>query len=626
WADFEPEEGQFRFEWMDRAIAMLAEAGIQTVMGTPTAAPPAWLTQRHPEVLPIDEFGRAAQHGNRVHYCANSPVYHDYTRKIVRAMAEHYAGNEHIIGWQIDNEFHRVCHCENCQKRFREFLRETYGTLDALNTAWTTAYWSQTYSDWDQIPLPIGGHNPGLELNYRRFFTDTYRRYQKLQVDLLREFIAPEVWITHNFHGNYNHLDHEPMVRDIDLVSYDYYVGTGHNDPAVSGAIFDLTRGLKHKNFWLMETQPGSVNWAGVNNAFNKGEGRALAWQAIAHGADGILYWQWRPALNGQEQYHGSLIDQSGQPRPFFEEVAELGDDIRLTGDLLAGSTPANRVAILHDFDSRYSLDRQRHHKDFDYWKGLLHYYRPIQKMNIGVDIISKDTEDLSPYRIVIVPHMVVIDDALVERLRQHVARKRYLMVTARTGVKDRDNRLLPSRPPGTLSELTGVEVEEYYPLDTPAPVTGNFFKGVSNLWAEKLKVLAKDSVHVVAHFEDYNGWIDQQPAITMNTYQQGYVYYVGCYLDQAAQEKFVSYVANFALFNPTLKNLPEGVELARRMKGKRKIDVLINHTPRKRSVRFRGDLYEYITQEVYDGEVVLPPYAVAVLSTRPEENEEAIT
>ncbi|HET58910.1 MAG TPA: beta-galactosidase, partial [Chloroflexi bacterium] len=430
WSSFEPQEGEYRFDWMDEAIAMLAESGIQTVMGTPTAAPPAWMVQNYPEVLRTGEDGRKVQFGNRCHYCVESPQYHGLTRKLVSAMAAHFGPNPAVIGWQIDNEFGAACHCDLCRSAFQQYLQAQYGSLEELNRRWTTSYWSQTYSDWSQIELPRGKHNPGLMMAYRKYFTDAYRRYQQLQIDALRASIPATQWITHNFHGSMNGLDHFQMSQDLDLVSYDYYVGSGNNDAALSGMKWDLARGLKQDNFWVMETQPASVNWSTINNKLNKGEARALAWQAIGHGADAILYWQWRSALNGQEQYHGTLVNQAGKPRPFYEEAAELGDDLQRIGDLLNNTRVAkNQVAILFDFESRWSLEHEPHHKDFDYWSGVLRYYRPLQQMNIGVDIISPEA-DISDYKLVIAPYMIVIDEQRASKLVQFTNRGGHVVLT----------------------------------------------------------------------------------------------------------------------------------------------------------------------------------------------------
>ncbi len=337
WSTMEPAPGDLQLEWLERAVALLAENGIRTVMGTPTAAPPAWLTHANPDLLAVDEYGRRAQHGNRCHYCVTSPEYHDACRRIVTAMAERFGPMPDVIGWQLDNEYNRVCYCDRCRALFQDWLRAHFGTLDALNAAWSTAYWSQTYTDWAQIPIPIGGHNPGLMLSHSRFVSDCYVKFQRVQLDALRPHLPEGVWVTHNFMGWFPTLDSYKLTADLDLASWDWYIGTGHHDFTVNGAPHDLTRGFKRQNFWLMETQPGSVNWSTVNNQLDAGETRLMAWHAVAHGADAILYWQWRPALGGQEQYHGSLVDQSGQPRLFYNEARWIARNFRKVGNLVAG-------------------------------------------------------------------------------------------------------------------------------------------------------------------------------------------------------------------------------------------------------------------------------------------------
>ena len=336
------------------------------------------MVQRHPQILAVDENHRRVQFGNRCHYCVNSPELHEAVDRLVSAMAGHFGQNPHIIGWQIDNEFNRVCYCDHCRQGFQRYLAGTFGSLEALNERWSTRYWSQTYSAWEQIPIPIGQHNPGLMLAFKHFITHSYSAFQKLQIDLLRRYIPQETWITHNFMGWYDGYDPYQFSQDLDIVSWDWYVGSGHNDYLKSGAAHDQTRGFKRKNFWLMETQPGSVNWSATNNMLDKGEARAMAYHAVAHGADAVLYWQWRSAYGGQEQYHGTLVDASGRPRPFFEEVQQIGGEFSRLSDWVAGSEPKARVAMLYDPDSRWSIGWQRHHQDFDYLDHFQHYYRPL--------------------------------------------------------------------------------------------------------------------------------------------------------------------------------------------------------------------------------------------------------
>jgi beta-galactosidase len=619
WSSFEPQEGEFRFDWMDEAITMLAENGIQTVMGTPTAAPPAWMVQQYPEVLRTGEDGRKVQFGNRCHYCVESPHYHDLTQKMVSAMAAHFGPNPAVIGWQIDNEFGAACHCELCRSAFQQYLQAHYGSLEELNRRWTTSYWSQTYSDWSQIELPRGKHNPGLMMAYRKYFTDAYRRYQQLQIDALRAHIPAAQWITHNFHGSMNGLDHFQMAQDLDVVSYDYYVGSGNNDAALSGMKWDLARGLKQDNFWVMETQPASVNWSTINNKLNKGEARALAWQAIGHGADAILYWQWRSALNGQEQYHGTLVNQAGKPRPFYEEAAELGDDLKRIGGLLNNTQVAkNQVAILFDFESRWSLEREPLHKDFDYWTAVLRYYRPLQQMNIGVDIISPEV-DISGYKLVIAPYMIVIDEQRANKLVQFADKGGHVVLTCRTGVKDHDDAMLPQYPPACgLARIAGVEVEEYYPLEHALPLKADLFNGAAHIWAEKLRPLPFKLIVPMVKYQPGNGWLDGSPAVTSLLFGRGTVYYVGCILDAASQEKFLQYVVNGAHLKPALADVPYGMEVCVRetAEGER-YTILINHQNQALQFNFPEGSYEYITRSAYHGLIKVPPYAVAVIGEK---------
>jgi beta-galactosidase len=616
WSTLEPAAGEFHLDWLERAVALCAESGIVSVLGTPTAAPPAWLTQQHPDMLAVDEYGRRAQHGNRCHYCVNSPEFHAAVHRIVGALAERFGPNPHVIGWQIDNEYNRVCYCDRCRGLFQRYLAEKFGSLDALNQHWSTGYWSQTYSAWEQIPIPIGGHNPGLMLEFNRFITQSYRRFQQLQLEVLRPHLKPGVWVTHNFMGWFGGFDHYELAADLDVAAWDWYVGTGHLDHLTSGAIHDLTRGFKRRNFWVIETQPGCVNWAPVNNMINKGEARAMAWHAIGHGADAILYWQWRSALGGQEQYHGSLVDQSGRPRPFYEDARQLGRDFAAVASLLAGSQPVSRVALINSYDSRWSIHWQRHHRDFDYVAHFNNYYRPLAAQNVVVDVISADAP-LDGYRLVIAPALLVLNESQAARLTEFVMRRQgHLVLTARCAMKDEYNALFPARQPGPLADLAGVEVEEYYALDEPVPVKGNWFSGKSRLWAERLKMLNEKSVIPIARYGPSNGWLDDQLAITVRgTGYGGLVYYVGAYLDDAAQQAFLDHLVKNAQVRPVM-GTPAGIEARKRVNAEEEeIYIVINHTREEKRVPLPWPAREHLSGEMGQGDLILAPYGVAVLT-----------
>jgi beta-galactosidase len=614
WSTMESEPGQFDLDWLSSAVSLLADVGIATVLGTPTAAPPAWLAQKHPDLMAVDEDGRRVQFGNRCHYCVTSPEFHEAARRIARAMGTQFGWHPSVIGWQLDNEYNRICYCERCQFQFQAYLRAKFCSLDALNGAWSTKYWSQTYSDWAQIPIPIGYHNPGLILEFRRFVTASYRRFQRLVIDELRPHLRPSVWITHNFMGNFAGFDHYALSEDLDMTSWDWYIGSGHNDYLASGAGHDLNRGFKRQNFWVMETQVGHTNHTGLNNDLNRGEARAMAWHAIAHGADALLYWQWRMAPGGQEQYWGTIVDQSGRPRPYFDEVQNLGREIATTRSLLAGTVPTADVAILNSYDNRWAIEAQRQHRDFDYIAHLNHYYRPLAARNIALDVISADAP-LDGYKLVIAPALHLMNDCRSKRLREFVERGGHLFLTIRSGMKDEHSALLPCRQPGPLRDLAGVEVVDYYALLDPAPVSGAWFSGTSRIWAERLEVVDERETETIATFGASNGWLDGKPAVTSHRHGSGRVYFAGVYLDEDSQRVFLDRVATEAGVKPIM-DTPIGVEA----RGRIGVDglvvvIVINHTRVEQSVQLPWRACDHLTGAVVQGEMKFAPYGVAVLT-----------
>lgn len=381
WSSMEPAEGRYDFAWLEQAIRMAERHGIKVVLGTPTDAPPAWLTTRYPEVLRVGADGLPSEHGGRRQFSYASDEYRRFSRGIVAEMVRRFGRDPNVIGWQIGNEYTDESFDAGTRKQFQDWLRARYGTLDALNAAWTTPYWSQTYSDWSQIPLNASAGNPGWMLDHRRFVTDTWRSFQKNQIDVIRAGADAGQFITTNVGGLgvATNWDKYAVNADLDVASWDPYVGTGHLDAYRSGAVNDAVRGWKRKNFWVMETQPGFVNWSPLNNALYRGETRAMAWQEVGHGADAILYWQWRSALNGQEQYHGALVGPDGEPLPLYGEVQQLGRDFAAANDTLVGTSPVAEVAIASTYDSRWAIEFQPHTKAYDQLQVQLGVYRPLK-------------------------------------------------------------------------------------------------------------------------------------------------------------------------------------------------------------------------------------------------------
>ncbi|MCJ7625606.1 MAG: beta-galactosidase, partial [Anaerolineaceae bacterium] len=311
WSRMEPEDGCFDLSWLDRAIKILSEHDICVVLGTPTASPPPWLMSKQDDLFLVRKDGVRLTYGLRREYCINNPVYHLYTERIVSKMADHYTGNLHVIGWQIDNEFGNHCYCNICRGQFHQWLQNKYSNLEDLNSKWGTEFWSHIYTDWSQIPVPLApvvAHNPGLHLDYKRFMSDSFRAYQKLQIDFIRKHTSAQ-FITHNLMGfKFDDLNYYDNSVDLDFVSWDNYVRMQWDmrsaiDPSNSALNADTMRGLKKKNIWVMEQQSGSGGWDIAGVPPKPGEMRLWTYQSIAHGADAILYFRWRTCRTGTEQY-----------------------------------------------------------------------------------------------------------------------------------------------------------------------------------------------------------------------------------------------------------------------------------------------------------------------------------
>ncbi len=481
WSAMEPSEGRYDLTWVEHAVRAAERHHIQVVLGTPGAAPPAWLTQRYPETLRTMEDGRKDEHGNREQFNFTNAKYRELVGKVTEKMAERFGHDRNVIGWQIDNELAAESFDADTKRQWQDWLKAKYGTLDNLNARWTAAYWSETYSDWRQIPIETKYGNPGLLLNWKQFVTDTYRSYSKLHLDAIRKYAEPRQKITTNMMGWFDGYDHYKVAQDLDFASWDDYVGTGHLDPNRNGMAHDLTRGFLHKNFWVMETQPGFVNWSADNNALDKGEVRAMAWHDVGHGAEAVSYWQWRSALNGQEQYHGVLVGADGTPVPLYPEVAQIGAEFTKAGPVLAGTTVESKVAVLQDYDSRWAINWQRHNKAFDPVTALVSYYGPLRKLVRSVDVVS-DVSPLSGYKLVVAPGLNVLTPAAVRNLEAYVRGGGSLVLGQRSGMKDEDNGLEVQRQPGPLGEMLGGRVEQFYALDKDVPIEGKWGSGTDKM------------------------------------------------------------------------------------------------------------------------------------------------
>jgi beta-galactosidase len=614
WSRLEPAPGQYRFGWLARAIRMAQRHHIAVVIGTPTDAPPVWLTSRYPQVLRIERNGRPAQHGNRRQFSYSSPLYRKFCRDIVTRLARRFGHDPDVIGWQIDNEYTNESYDAGTRAQFQRWLQRRFGTLAALNRRWTTAYWSQTYTAWSQIPLNARPGNPGWMLAHRQFVTRTWRSYQWNQIAALRPNIAPRQFITSNFGGlgwsdNWNHYR---LAHDLDIASWDDYVGQGHLHFHRNGAVSDFVRGWKRQDYWVMETQPGFVDWAPIDNSLDKGEVRAMTWQSIGHGADAVLFWQWRSALNGQEQYHGTLVGPGGKPVPLYGEVARIGREFRRASAAIAGTTPRSRVAIVTTYDSRWAIDFQRQSSNYGQLRVLLDYYRPLEDLTHAVDIVSADAP-LARYRLVIAPGLNVISARLGRHLAAYVRGGGHLVLGPRSGMKDEYDRLNVERQPGPLVPVLGGRVQQYYALDAPVPVAGPAGTGTASIWAEALQPLSPRT-RVLLRYAPDSAWLSGQPAALRRAYGRGDITYLGALFDPHLTRHLLRRALAAAGVRSSIGPLPAGVELMRRYGQGREVMILINHGAATRTVKLPGILRDVLHPGAKVGAVTLRAQGVAVL------------
>jgi beta-galactosidase len=614
WARLEPSEGHYDLDWLERAVRAAERHHIKIVLATPTDTPPNWMTTHYPDVMKIASDGTPAGLGGRRQFSISSPRYREFCRKIVAELAKRFGHDPNVIGWQIGNEYTDESYDPAAKAAWHDWLKQKYGTLDKLNDVWTTAYWSQTYFAWDQVPFTDKPGNPGWMMDEKRFITDQWVAFQKNQADALRTAIDGGQFVTTNLGGLgwADRFDRYAINRDLDLSSWDDYVGTGHLKPDRNGATHDLVRGWKQKNFWVMEAQPGFVNWSPDNNILSRGETRAMAWQAIGHGADAMLYWQWRSALNGQEQYHGSVVGPDGTPLPFYDEFAEVGHDFAKASSALAGTAPVSEVAILQDYPSRWAIDFQPHTKDYDQIEVLLETYRPLKAKLDTVDIVAA-TGPLDRYKLVFAPSLNVIDDTLAAHLAAYVKAGGHLVLGPRAGMKDEFNRLNVQRQPGPLADTLGGRVEQYYALDDQdhATVAGTAGSGNAKVWAEMLSTNAADA-KVTLRYGKANGWLDGKPAAITRAYGKGSITYLGALLDPSLMTAFVDGQLADAGVQTGLA-VPDGVEAMTREGAGKRITILVNHGATAQRITLPAPMTDVLAGGTKT-DIPLAPEGVAVL------------
>lgn len=622
WAKLEPAAETFDWSWLDRAIDILQAEGHQIVLGTPTATPPAWLCHAHPDILPVDAEGRRRRFGSRRHYCPTSPTYRTHVTRIVTAMAERYGQHPAVTAWQIDNEFgdHNTarCYCDHCAAAFRTWLQARYHTLDTLNTAWGTVFWSQTYSDWSQISPPnltVTEPNPSHTLDYYRFASDSFVTFQQLQIDILRQHALGRP-LTTNLLGPFPDLDYHRLCAALDFVSWDSYP-TGYSevhatalyspneprpavaydtgDPYVIGFCHDLTYGLKRAPFWIMEQQCGNINWSQTNTGIRPGTMRLWVWHAALHGADKIVYFRWRATHYAQEQYHSGLRHHDGAAALGYTELASLHADQAALQASTGQAVPAP-VALLLDYEDGWALKQQPHGKDFGYLRQLFLYYRVLAWLGVPVAIVSPDS-DLTRHKLVVAHTSLMADSERAAHFSNYVRQGGRLLLGVRSGFKTPNSTVTDGRLPGAFRALAGAVVTQWhalppgiaYPLHSDGPPLTDLSAAT---WAEALTLNSPDAV---AHAHYTAGPFAGSAALTEHRVGAGRCFYLGWYPTLTQATDLLRWLGGAAGIDMPTELLPEGVVVGWRGP----TQALLNFTDSPHTVTWQGQVYVVAPRDV---------------------------
>lgn len=616
WCRLEPREGEFDFEWLDDIIDLLGKMGIKTILGTPTAAPPKWLVNKY-DIVMRDRYGRARAFGSRRECCANSPQYREYSRRIVEKMAEHYGKNPYIAAWQIDNEFgchdSTRCYCENCRKAFAKWTEEKYGDISVLNKKYGNVFWSMEYSSFDDIILPAytscegeehfnRSHNPSLEMDFYRFSSDSWIDFAKEQKEIIRRY--SEYPITHNLMGHFSDIDYYKFAKELDIVSWDNYVDNQWNNESYERAAMahELMRGAKNKNFWVMEEQSGPCGWDVFGGTPRPGQVRLWTYQAVAHGAEGIMYFRFRSAPFGMEQYWLGVIDHDGIPRRRYYEISRTASELQKISDIIEGSESETDVLIVKSYEDTWSHSIKSHVRGFDHIEVLLKYYTANNHLGTDPDCGSADMIS-DRYKVVYMPASAIIDEKTEEKLKRYVNGGGTLVLTYRSGIRDEMNNIITDTFPGRLRELAGITVEEFDSSPVKTDLSDGY--GSAVLWRDIVKTEGAKSV-LLYDSEYYAG----TPAVTVNEYGKGKVWYIACDMEDDALEKLVKQISDDA--EAEYITHPEGTEVIRRCCGEKRYLMLLNHTDKEKHMGING--MSLITGGRFCG--VLEPYGVECIET----------
>ena len=626
WIRMEPEEGVYDFSWLDHAVEMLAAHGVRSLLCTPTATPPKWVMDTYPDVYQFHADGRRREFGGRRHYCVNSPSYRRLSVGIAEAIGSHYAGNPHVIGYQIDNELMAedpYCHCPTCVGKFRGWLREKFGTVAELNRRWGLDFWSQSYRSFDEVALPrINAHqSPSSTLDLQRFFSECFVEYAALQAEALRR-TSPGKTITHNVCscGFLYRLDLNRLGKELDVVSVDNYPvsftfeseygnsGDVPYHPSYASLALGIIRGTKKAPFWVTEAQSGRT--MRPRKLVEPGFLSAITRQELAHGATSVLYFSWRVFPSGVEFMLAGVLPSDSKPRRTYREITDIIHDSKALEPALEGLLPAADVAILRDFDCDWALDDGLPHPDFRYLRHLHRYSQALFENHVNVDILSPG-DDFAHHRILIAPSWILIDEERAAKLADFVKSGGTLVLTCLSAMRDPDNRNRPETIPSLLTTLCGIEVEEQQPLKFQDKVRFRDASGEAHEGSYWCDLLSLHGAETLATYDDR--WFSGIPAVTRHRHGKGTVVYAGTVPDVPYLRSLLSGICAEAGILPNVTEpsspLIESVKVFRSRDREDEHLHLINFSNESQSVRLPCPYLSQPGGTRLEGRVSLPPF-----------------
>lgn len=632
WSKVEPYEGVFTYEFFDRFLDLAREKGMKVIFCTPTATPPAWLTEKYPEVLNGTIDGVLFRHGGRRHYNYNSPVYQEKTRIITEAFASHYGPHPAVIGWQIDNELNcerDEFYSESDTAAFRVFLQKKYGSLDKLNEAWGTTFWNQTYTDWKEVHIPrttpSNNTNPHEVLDYTRFISDSACRYAKLQSDIIRKYVKPGDFITTN--GLFSNLDNQRMAGEsLDFIMYDSYPNfafTKENYEKFSATLQDRmwSRNLTEvravsPNFGIMEQQSGANGWNNRMAAPTPKPGQMTLWtmQSAAHGADYVSYFRWRTCTMGTEIYWHGILDYSGRENRRLREIREIHRKFQAISEA-AGSRYEARTAVLKDYDNIWDAQLDIWHGDVDRLSQQS-LFLAAQKSHTPMDYVylREDTtaEDLKKYQVIFYPHPVIVNPQRAAILEEYVEAGGCLVLGCRSGYKDMTGKCVMDRLPGLLAKMSGTDIPEYTrvnPDDEPVYIDWDGIRLEAAVFNDQLEPLTADA-QVLGRYE--NCYYAGSPGLICNVLGAGKVYYFGAAFTEETARVFLEKLGAASPYADVLE-LPWECELAVREKDGRKYYFVLNYKKTPVKIQVKEALVDLYTGETVSGQVELEAFGTKV-------------